>query len=449
MSPFTLEVGVVLALILSNGLFATAEMAFVASRKSRLKRMAEEGQAGAQVAVEMTESPTRFLSTVQVGITLIGVLAGAYSGARLSGPLATQITRLEWMAPYAEALSLGLVVSMITILSLILGELVPKRLALSNPERFYVRLAGPMHRLSTWAGPIVDLISGATDWFLSLLGVPKATEATVTVEEVRMLVRQGHHAGVFEKTEVEMVEGVMSLDEERVADLMTPQSRIVWLNMDDADEVNWRKIVASNHTYFPVYENQRDNVRGIVSVKAMWANLAAGVPARLKDLLTPPLIVPETLSAVRLLEAFKKSGRHLALVSDEFGNIQGLVSLIDVFEAIIGKLPDEGSVQRRYWQKREDGTLLVDAMLDIEELKALLNLAELPLEFTDHYRSAGGFVMSFLGRIPKEGDYFEWGGYRFEVIDMDRHRIDKILVTAAIKTANERTNDAESGGVGG
>ncbi|MCL4176300.1 MAG: hemolysin family protein [Verrucomicrobia bacterium] len=437
MSPFVLEIGVVLVLILANGLFATAEMAFVASRKSRLRRMAEEGKTGAEVALEMAENPTRFLSTVQVGITLIGILAGAYSGARLAGPVALQISRVEWVAPYAGAISLGLVVSMITILSLILGELVPKRLALSNPERFYLRLAGAMRHLSKLAGPIVDLIGGVTDWFLSLMGVPKVPEEGVTEEEVRMLIRQGQHAGVFEKTEVELVEGAMRLDQERVADLMTPQSRIVWLDMADPDEVNWRKIVASNHTYFPVFEGQRDNVRGMVSVKAMWANLAAGLPARLKDLLTAPLIVPETLSAVRLLETFKQRGKHLALVSDEFGNIKGLVSLIDVFEAIIGKLPEEGSTQRRYWQKREDGSFLVDAMLEIAELKTLLGLGELPLELTDHYRSAGGFVMSFLGRIPKEGDHFEWGGHRFEVIDMDRHRIDKILVTGSTRSPDK------------
>jgi putative hemolysin len=429
MSPFVIEVGAVLALIFANGVFATAEMAFVASRKAKLKRMAEAGDAGAGVAMELGEAPTRFLSTVQVGITLIGILAGAYSGARLAGPLGESIARWEWLAPYAPALSLGLVVTVVTVLSLILGELVPKRLALSDPERINARLARPMRRLSRWASPVVAMISTATDWLLSLAGVPKSTETPVTEEEVRLLIRQGQHAGIFEPTEVELVEGAMRLDQERVADVMTPRSRIVWLNAADGDEVNWRKIVASNHTYFPVYEAQHDNVLGMVSVKAMWANLAAGVPARLKDLLTAPLIVPETLSAVRLLETFKRHGRHLALVSDEFGNIQGLVSLIDVFEAIIGKLPEEGPRQRRYWQRREDGSLLVDAMLDISELKTLLDLSEFPQETTDHYRSAGGFIMSFLGRIPKEGDSFEWGAHRFEVIDMDRHRIDKILIT--------------------
>lgn len=434
MSPFLLEIGVVLVLIMANGIFATAEMAFVVSRKSRLKRLADEGRAGARVALELSEHPTRFLSTVQVGITLVGILAGAYSGARLAGPLAAELGRLTWLAPYAEALSLGIVVFIITTLSLILGELVPKRLALTHPEGIYSRLASPMKKLSRFAGPVVDLISGATDGFLSLLGVPKVPEELVTEDEVRLLVRQGQHAGIFEKTEAELLEGAMRLDQERVADLMTPQSRIVWLDTADTDEVNWRKIVASNHTYFPVCEGQRDNVRGIVSVKAMWANLAVGLPARLKDLVTAPLIVPSTLSAVRLLETFKENGRHLALVSDEYGNIQGLISLIDVFEVMIGKLPEQGSVQRRYWQRREDGSLLVDAMLDTGELKTLLGLDELPLESTDHYRSAGGFVMSFLGRIPKEGDVFEWHGHRFEVIDMDRHRIDKILIYPCDRT---------------
>jgi putative hemolysin len=227
-----------------------------------------------------------------------------------------------------------------------------------------------------------------------------------------------------------MVEGVMELDQQRVGQIMTPRARIIWLNVADPDEVNWRKIVSSDHTYFPVYEGVTDNVLGMVSVKALWANLAVGVPANLRNLVVQPLFVPESMNAVRLLETFRETGKHIAMVSDEFGIPQGLVTVNDLLEAIVGDLPSEADRTRKCFRKREDGSIVVDAMMDIDDFKSELGIKSLPQETSEEYRSVGGFVMSQLGRIPREGDTFESAGYRFEVIDMDRHRVDKVLVVS-------------------
>lgn len=427
MSDIVWEIGIVLALILANGVFATAEMAFVAARKVRLRLRADAGSQGARVAVELAAAPTRFLSTVQVGITLVGIIAGVYGGATLAEHLARVLETLPGLADYSRPLSLGLVVAAITFLSLVVGELAPKRIALGNPEGVIIRLAVPMKLLSVFAAPLITLLANATDLLLSLVGVRKHEEPAVNEDDIRMMIEQGHHAGVFHKAEIEMVSGVMRLDQEKVAHLMTPRARIVWLNAGDSDEVNWRKIVASSHTYFPVFERNRDNVLGLVSVKSMYANLAAGLPARLRDLLTPPLVVPESMSGIRLLETFKQSGKHLALVTDEFGNFSGLVTLIDVLEAIVGSLPGERE-RKTQCRRRSDGSWLVDAMMDLDEFKHATGVGPLPGDASGAFQSVSGFIMAQLGRVPQEGDHFDAAGHRFEVVDMDRHRIDKVLV---------------------
>lgn len=427
MSGIAWEIGIVIVLIMVNGVFATAEMAFVAAKKVRLRKLADAGNANARVAVELAAAPTRFLSTVQVGITLVGIVAGVFGGATLAEHLAKVLETLPWLAPYARPVSLALVIAVITFLSLVVGELAPKRLALGNPESITIRLARPMKWLSVVASPLITLLANTTDFLLNLLGVRKHEEPTVNEEEIRMMIEQGHHAGVFHKAEIEMVSGVMRLDQEKVANLMTPRARIVWLNAADSDEVNWRKIVASNHTYFPVFERNRDNVIGLVSVKSMYANLAAGVPAHLRDLLTPPLVVPESMSGIKLLENFKQSGKHLAMVTDEFGNFSGLVTLTDVLEAIVGSLPGERE-RRKQCQQRQDGSWLVDAMMDVDEFKRSTGIGPLPGDATGTFQSLSGFIMAQLGRIPEEGEHFDAANHRFEIVDMDRHRIDKVLV---------------------
>ena len=428
MSIITLEIAILLLLIAANGVFATAEMAFVAAKKARLRKLAEAGDASAKVAMQMFESPTRFFSTVQVGITLIGIVAGVFGGTTLARELAEVLREMPWLAPYAHGVSLTVVICVITFLSLVVGELVPKRLALNDPERITLLLARPMHRLSMCVSPLITLLSATTDLVLKCLGFRKGVEPSITNEEIKTLIEQGHHAGVFHQAEIEMVEGVMKLDEQTVADLMTPRARIIWLNADDADEVNWRRIVASSHTYFPVREKRPDKVLGLVSVKAMWANLAVGAPSRLRDLVTPPLIVPGTMSATQLLETFKQHGKHLALVGDEFGQIEGLVTLIDVMEAIVGSLPADGPRHQKLCRQRSDGSWLVDATMDFNDLLRVLHIENLSQGDAAAYRSVGGFVLSHLSRIPDEGDHFEWGDFSFEVVDMDRHRIDKLAV---------------------
>ncbi|MBK7997630.1 MAG: HlyC/CorC family transporter [Verrucomicrobia bacterium] len=428
MSGIAWEIGIVLVLIMANGVFATAEMAFVAAKKVRLRKLADAGNASARVAVELAATPTRFLSTVQVGITLVGIIAGVFGGATLAEHLSRVLETIPWLAGYARPVSLTLVIAAITFLSLVVGELAPKRIALGDPEAVTLRLARPMKLLSVVAAPLITLLANATDLLLNLLGVRKHEEPMVNEEEIRMMIEQGHHAGVFHKAEIEMVSGVMRLDQEKVENLMTPRARIVWLNAADSDEVNWRKIVASNHTYFPVFERNRDNVIGLVSVKSMYANLAAGVPAHLRDLLTPPLVVPESMSGIKLLENFKQSGKHLAMVTDEFGNFSGLVTLIDVLEAIVGSLPGERE-RKTACQQRQDGSWLVDAMMDIDEFKRTTGIGPLPGDAAGTFQSLSGFIMAQLGRIPDEGEHFDAANHRFEVVDMDRHRIDKVLIT--------------------
>jgi putative hemolysin len=256
----------------------------------------------------------------------------------------------------------------------------------------------------------------------------------VTDEEVNILIEQGLQAGVFHRAEKEMVEGVLRLDRLPVTAIMTPRPKIVFLNIDDSEEINWRKIVASGHSHFPVYQANRDQVLGMVAVKALWAHSAIGIPTSLKNLLTPPLVMPETMNCIQLLESFKKSGRHTALVADEFGGIQGMVTLIDVLEAIVGDLPAQGRRDQPEARQREDGSWLIDATLATGELKTTLQLDALPQEAAADYQTVGGMVMTQFGRIPSAGDHFEWGGWRFEVVDMDRHRVDKVLASRVPST---------------
>lgn len=433
------ELVIILLLLLGNGVFAMAEIAMVSARKARLKQMADDGDANAARALAIANEPTRFLSTVQVGITLIGTLAGAFGGARVADNLVTYFEQIPVLAAYAQPLGFGIVVVTITLLSVVIGELVPKRLGLTNPERIAMFMAGPMSFLSRIAYPVVHLLTVSTEGILKIFGIRANKEAPVSEEEVNILIEQGMQAGVFNRAEKEMVEGVLELDQLSVTALMTPRPKMVFLNLDDAEETNWRKIVASGHSHFPVYQGNRDHVVGMVSVKAIWANTAFGLSTNLRNLLTPPVVVPETMIAIQLLEQFKRTGKHLALVADEFGSIQGLVTINDVFKAIVGALPESGQRSAPEAKQREDGSWLVDATLTTDDLKSLLQLDELPHETETDFQTLGGFVMTHFGRIPSAGDHFQHDGWRFEVVDMDRHRVDKVLVSrvaAAQKAAS-------------
>ena len=436
MSVVAQELFVIALLLFLNGLFALAEIALVSSRKSRLKMLAKQGNPRAQLALAQAENPTRFLSTVQVGVTLSSIAAGAFSGAALARELNEWlVVRWPESTAYSGYVSFGTVVISITFFTIVLGELVPKRLALANPERWALRMARPMSIVAKVALPFVWALTASTDALSKLLGARGEPKVTVTDEEVASLIEQGLHAGVFHKAEKAMVEGVMALDRCGVTSLMTPRPKMVWLNIDDPDEANWRKIVASGHSHFPVYHQHRDNVLGMVHIKALWAHAAFSLPTNLRNLVTPAVMVPEKTTAIQVLEQFKKTGKHTALVVDEFGSIQGMVTLIDVLEAIVGDLPDQLSRAQPEAKKREDGSLLVDATLTIPDLKEILDVRELPGEGRAEFQTLGGFIVTQLGRIPAAGDYFDWEGWRFEVMDMDRHRVDKVLLAKTPSSA--------------
>jgi len=422
------ELLVIGLLLLANGLFAMAEIALISSRKALLKKLADDGHARARAALALAESPTRFLSVVQMGMTLCSIVAGAVGGATLSDRFAARLELVPALGPYSHLVAFVLVAGSITFVTLLAGELVPKRIALSSPKRIAMLMAGPMQALAWMARPAVWLLTAMTDAVLKFLGVGQRKESPITDEELSILIEQGLLAGTFNKAEQQMVEGVLGLDQLPVTALMTPRPKIVFLNLDDPEETNWRKIVASGHSHFPVYQGNRDQVVGMAAVKALWAHSAIGVPTNLKNLLVPPLVVPETMYAMQLLEQFKKTGRHVALVADEFGSIQGLVTLIDVLEAIVGDMPAQGRRTQPEVRQREDGSWLLDATLATGELKALLSLETLPGEDEADFQTLAGFVVTQFGRIPMAGDRFDVAGWRFEVVDMDRHRVDKVLV---------------------
>lgn len=444
MSGITLEIIFIFALLLANGVFAMAEIALVAARKAKLKTLADEGHNGAKLAHELALSPGRFLSTVQVGITLVGTLAGAFGGARIAGHFTQYIEKIPGLnESTAENISLFLVVAIITYLSVIIGELVPKRLALTNPERIASALARPMNALALSFSPVVNILNHSSDFLMALLGVRKTKESAVSEEEVRVLIDEGLSAGVFKKAEKDMVEGVFELDEQTAGDLMTPRARMIWLSLDDTDDENWRKIAGSGHSHFPVYQETRDNVIGMVSVKSLWANLSLAGRVELRALVTPPLYVPTAMPAGKLIESFKKSGKHIALVVDEFGGLQGLVTLNDVMMAIVGNLPEREQRNDPKAMLRQDGTWIVDAMLDIDETKSSLGIeTDFPGEEENRFSTLGGFILHRLGHIPRESEKFLWNGFEFEIIDMDRQRIDKVLVTPRIpKKSGEPPTD--------
>jgi putative hemolysin len=434
---------VILALLLANGFFSMSETALISARKTRLRELAEGGDKKARRALELAERPDRFLSAVQVGITLITILQGAAAGEHTKDLLAAWIAQADPLAPYADRVAFSLVVVAITLASVVIGELVPKRVALANPDGISRMVAGPIGALTKGTSFVVHALSWSTDLILKIFGLGKSQVQAVSEGEINDLVQQGLKTGAFNPTETTMVAGVLELDQLSVTEIMTPRPKMVFLNLDDPDEINWRKIVTSGHSRYPVYALHRDQVVGVVTVKAIWANTAFGLPANLRSVMAPPLIVPESMTVIHLIEQFRKTGQHLALVTDEFGAIQGLVTMIDVMEAIAGDMPEMGRRAAPEARKREDGSWLIDATLLTAEFKKLLGLDELPHEDRAEFKTAGGFVMTYFGRIPRAGDHFDHAGWRIEVIDMDRHRIDKILVTPLPKDPEEEDSADE------
>lgn len=429
MSSIAFEIAVVVVLILANGVFAMAEISLVSARRARLRHLAEAGDTSAAAALELAESPNRFLATVQIGITLVGIVAGAFGGASIAPNLAEPLAKLPWLSPsWADKIAFALVVIPITYLSLIVGELIPKRLGMANAEGYARLLAKPMRFLSRIASPAVAFLGASTDGLMKLLGLKMQAEAAVSDEEVKAMMREGLRAGTFVPMESTMVENILDLDDLTAQELMTPKAKIIWIQESEPHDLIWHKIVVSGHSNFPVYGETRDHVVGMLSVKSIYANLAAGVPATVKDLMTPPLLVPATTPASQMLDIFKSSGKHVALLVDEFGHVVGLVTIHDLLEAIVGDMPSMEDRLKPSALKREDGSWLIDASLHCDDFEEHVTDYKLPLPDDREYQTIAGYVMQRLGHVPAEGEFFEEQGYRVEIIDMDGHRVDKILM---------------------
>lgn len=424
----TFDLIVVLVLTIANGIFSMSEMAIVSAKKVRLQEMAERGNIKAKAALSLANSPNRFLSTVQVGITLITILTGVLGGATLAEPVAQAIAQIiPQLAPSSRAIASILVVIFITYLSLIVGELVPKRLALNNPEKIAMAIAIPMRLMERITAPVVFLLSLSTDLLLKLMGSNVASnEPQITEEEIKVLMRQGAAEGTFDAAEQDMIERVFSLGDEPVSALITPRLDIVWLDLNDSLDVNRQKMTESRHSRYPVCQESLDNVLGIIHVKDLLAQSDRAID--LTSILRQPLFLAESTHALKVLELLKKTGNQLALVVNEYGVTQGLITLNDVVEVIIGDIPFEDEEQEQEAIQREDGSWLMDGRLAIDDFKELLNIEELPGEERDNYQTLGGFVITHLGHIPKSSAHFEWDGFRLEVVDMDGNRVDKVLV---------------------
>ncbi|MFN3742010.1 MAG: hemolysin family protein [Anaerolineales bacterium] len=423
--PFR-ELLLIFFLLFLHSLLSMTETALLSLSKARLQGRLGEDRSNKYI-LNLLENPNRFLSAIQVGITLTDLLMGAIGGATLASYLEVSLQNISWLAPYRHSLALAVIVLIITYLSLVLGELVPKRLGLTYNERIARWMIVPMRLFLLLFAPLVRFLSFSTDLFLRLLGIHASEEQPVTEEEIRVLLDQGTQAGVFEESEQEMVSGVFQLHDQRVYSLMTPRSEIVWLDVQDSIEEIKRKILESPFSRFPVCRDDLDNVLGIVKARDLLRPLFENRPIRLEECIQPITFIPETTLASRALEIFKENGREMLLVVNEFGSVQGLITLNDLLSEIVGELGGEEAQAIQ----RQDGSWLLDGMLPVDDFKELFSLPQLPHE--EEYETLGGFIMTMLGRIPQVADRLEWRNLRFEIMDMDGRRVDKVLVTTMPK----------------
>ncbi|MCU0479643.1 MAG: hemolysin family protein [Anaerolineae bacterium] len=416
-----MEILIIIFFTLINGVLAMSEAAIISSRKARLTQRAERGDTGAKIALELSQNPNRFLSTVQIGITLIGILAGAFGGATIAEDLGAQLAQIEFLSPYSDVLAVFLVVLLTTYLSLIIGELVPKRIAIQNPENIARIVAPAMRFISKATYPLVWFLSLSTDIVLSLLRVKATDNSAVTEEEIHVMIDEGTQAGIFDETEQDMVTGIFRLDDMPVKSLMTPRRDMAVLDIHDTHDELITKISESGHSRYPVIDDSPEHIIGVVRASDLLRCSLKHIPINLQALSSPPLFIPESATAADVLALFKRHKQQFGFVIDEEGAIEGIITLHDILEAVIGDISSEPDVV-----SREDGSFLVDGAMPIETFKDLIEVDELPEE--DRYSTLAGFIFFELGKIPTTGDSFIWGNYKFEVMDMDGNRVDKVLI---------------------
>ncbi|QRQ99625.1 hemolysin family protein [Dyadobacter sandarakinus] len=423
-----MELLIILLLVLLNGIFSMSEIALVSSRKSRLEAAAKNGDSSAKAALNLANSPTRFLSTVQIGITLVGLLTGMYSGDNITAHFEQMVSSVALFRPYAHSLAVGAVLVFITYLSLVLGELVPKRIGMANPEGISKVMATPMNLLSKLTAPFIALLGLSSDLIIRLMNI-RPSENSVTEEEIKSLIQEGTSGGVFEEIEQEIVHNVFQLGDRRVTSLMTNRQEIVWLDLEDTMEENKAKMFETRHSVYPVCRGTVDDVVGLVYVKDLIATDIEAQLAALQSVLKDPVYLPESNRAYQALEKFKEQRVYFGIIVDEYGGILGVLTMHDIMDALVGDISEDREEAFEI-VKRDDGSYLIDAQLPYDDFLNYfsINIPESERKELTGFNTLGGFVLHILENIPRTGEKFKWKQFDFEVMDMDRSRIDKLLV---------------------
>jgi putative hemolysin len=428
--PVYVNILIILVLFFFNAIFAMYEIAMVAARETRLEQRVNEGSQGAKDALFLLADPNQqYLSTVQIMITLIDTLAGGIGGALLARPLAELLNNVAWMAPYADTVALIVVVVIITYFSIVLGELIPKRLAVSKPENVVTSLSPFIRFLTKVFRPLTKLLSSSTNIGLKIFRINTDMGPTITEDEIKNYIEQGRDIGLIEESEREMVSGIFRLGDRRVEALMTPRLEMAWIDINDPMEKIWQHLLATPHSRIPVADGDLDNILGYIQIRELIGTTNQDPNLDLREFVKEPIFLPENMAALKALDNFQTSGVHLAIVVDEFGGITGMVTDYDILEAIVGEIPEDGSDTDYLAFQREDGSWLFDGLIVIDQLREILDISAIPGEEKGMFQTLSGFVMSQLGRIPKTGAKFIFENYTFEVVDMDGRRVDRVLVS--------------------
>lgn len=430
-----MEILILIALIFVNGLFVMSEIALVSARKSRLESQAEKGDLKAKRALDLANTPEKFLSAAQIGITLIAILTGVYSGERFASQLQPTIEKIEFVRPYAATVSTIIIVIIVTFLSIIFGELIPKQLGLLRAEKIAKSVAGPMNVFARFTHPIVWLLNKISVLFFRLFNIKRSKEDAVTEEEIKTLIGEGTEAGTIDEAEQEIIERVFHLGDRNITSLMTHRNDIIWFNLDDNEDKIKEKIIGEPHSVYPICDGEIDNLKGVVSIKDLYVSPDSTF---FKELMQPALFVPENNSPYQVLEKFKESRLHSCFIVDEYGSILGLITLNDILEAIVGDMP-QPDVPDYEIIEREDGTYLIDGQIPFYDFLRRFDKAEWMNEGEHDFDTLAGFILHQLEKIPKPGAKLDWKGFQIEVLDMDGHRIDKVLV----KISEELREDME------
>jgi putative hemolysin len=428
-----MDVIILLVLIFINGLFVMSEIALVSARKPRLEGQAEKGDKKARAALELSNNPEIFLSAAQIGITLIAILTGVFSGERFGKYLQPYIERVDFMRPYANTISTTIIVILVTFLSIIFGELIPKRIGLLRAEKISKLVAGPMRVFAAITGPIVWLLNLVSNLFFSIFNIKRNKNDAVTEEEIKAMVTEGTEAGTIDEAEQEIIERVFHLGDRNITSLMTHRSDILWFNLHDNEEKIKEKIISEPHSVYPICDGDIDLLKGVVSIKDLYV---ADDFTLFKDLMRPALFVPENNSAYQVMEKFKESKIHSAFIVDEYGSVLGMITLNDILEAIIGELPEPDMLDYEII-KRQDGSYLIDGQIPFYDFLTYFDKANWLNEGEHEFDTLAGFILHQLERIPQPGDRMEWKGFEFEILDMDGHRIDKVLVVPSSELLSE------------